>query len=127
MCENKIENKKTTTNPVDDIKLLEKFNSSFVVNEDTGCWLWDKHKGPKGYGHMSYAGKQYAAHRLSYELASGTHPKDMFVCHKCDTPACVNPDHLFLGTHDDNMKDMVSKGRGKVVKMCVVKIIHTHY
>ena len=77
------------------------------VEKSDGCWLWLGRKQGKGYGKQ---GDQYA-HRLAWELAYGTIPKGLFVCHHCDNPSCVRPDHLFLGTADDNQQDMVRKGR----------------
>ncbi len=69
-------------------------------------------KDNNGYGLKRKKGKLYKAHRLAWIEAYGEIPKTLFVCHKCDNPACINLDHLFLGTNSDNMKDMYSKGRG---------------
>lgn len=77
----------------------------------SGCWIYTGFLDPEGYGKFMEAGKQLRAHRYSYTLHKGNIPEGLFVCHTCDVPCCVNPDHLWLGTHDDNMKDKVKKGR----------------
>lgn len=74
------------------------------------CWSWTGPVYPKGYGQCWKLGEQYA-HRVSYKIAFGEIPKGLFVLHKCDNPNCVRPSHLFLGTHQDNVKDMVNKKR----------------
>ena len=88
-----------------------------VLKSKHGCWEWLGHKtGRKGnyYGNMVVDGKKTLAHRLAYELTFGPIPKGLFVCHHCDNPICVRPDHLFVGTALDNSRDMISKGRGAV-------------
>lgn len=82
------------------------------VKRKRGCWEWLGSK-INGYGQFYYEGKNYRAHRLSYKIFIGPTPDDLFVCHKCDNPGCVNPKHLFLGTNSDNQKDCVAKGRHK--------------
>jgi hypothetical protein len=88
-----------------------------VCKTDT-CWLWTGVKSV-GYGHMwDGSGRPKHAHRLSWEIHHGPIPSGMDVLHRCDTPACVRPDHLFIGTASDNMLDAVSKGRHGGVRMC---------
>lgn len=77
---------------------------------NTGCWLWTE-KLSLGYGHIKIEKTKYKAHRFSYDTFVGNISEGLFVCHKCDERSCVNPDHLFLGTHRDNVNDMVSKKR----------------
>lgn len=85
-----------------------------VKNPDD-CWLW---KGSKhdGYGRVSINGKNYLAHRVIWKMANGIDPSAMSVCHSCDNPPCCNPNHLWVGTHVDNMQDMVKKGRSRSPK-----------
>jgi hypothetical protein len=81
----------------------------------SGCWLWTASLGPKGYGQISAfidgCRRLWRAHRLAWRLFRGTIPTDRYVLHSCDTPCCINPDHLWLGTQADNLADNRRKGR----------------
>jgi len=96
------------------LKVKKKIIEKSIINNNQ-CWEWKGSKNNKGYGRMIINGKFYMAHRLSYALFVNEIPKGMLVCHKCDNPSCVNPDHLFVGTNQDNMDDMKKKGRGRNV------------
>ena len=91
----------------------EKTAKKLLANTDCSgdCWEWQGAKN-KGYGVIEHQGKAYRTHRLSYEWFIEHIPEGMSVCHKCDNPACIRPDHLFVGTQQDNMDDMKAKGRG---------------
>lgn len=83
-----------------------------VHKTESGCWVWCGPQGHNGYGMFWNDGRSVRAHRLSLEMSTGKRiPTGMLVLHKCDNPPCVNPDHLFLGTHHDNAIDAVNKGR----------------
>lgn len=89
---------------------LERFEKKFTKHEN-GCWLWNAARRTTGYGVFSFNGKPVTASRVSFILYHGVDPEGLFVCHKCDNPLCVNPDHLFLGTNKDNVEDRKLKGR----------------
>lgn len=76
-----------------------------------GCWLWDKTHSAKQYPKFRWDGKLQSVHRISWQIEHGPIPKGIDVLHHCDNRACTRPDHLFLGTDSENMRDMVSKGR----------------
>ena len=82
------------------------------VHKTDSCWLWiAKWKDNKGYGRFHFRNKDWCAHRVSYVLHKGEIPDGMCVCHTCDNPGCVNPDHLWLGTVKQNIRDCKRKGR----------------
>lgn len=82
-----------------------------MLDYSTEHHLWTGGQNGIGYGQWRYRGRTIVAHRLAWILTHGPIPEGLFVCHRCDTPLCCNPAHLFLGTHDDNMRDKSAKGR----------------
>lgn len=94
---------------------VERFWEKVSIVEGDGCWEWKAARYSNGYGAFSWPvvdrRERALAHRASYELTYGTIPPGMLVCHHCDNPPCVRPDHLFLGTNSDNMRDASVKGR----------------
>lgn len=89
---------------------LEQRFWSKVQKAPDGCWVWTGAK-TYGYGVLGIDSRNRRAHRVSFELANGPIPAGLFVCHRCDNPPCVRPDHLFLGTNRDNSQDKIAKGR----------------
>lgn len=84
------------------------------VDRSGNCWTWTASRNPDGYGRVYMHGKHgQLAHRIAWELTNGEIPDGLFVCHHCDNPSCVRPDHLFIGTCDDNHKDKARKGRSR--------------
>lgn len=86
------------------------FWNKVAVGEISECWPWAASRFRNGYGQFK-AESTTLAHRYAYELANGPIPEGKFVCHRCDNPACCNPHHLFLGSHTDNVRDSIRKGR----------------
>lgn len=121
------QNRPSTAKPIDS-RFWAKVNK---IEDENSCWEWIKVNRHDGYGSIFFRGRNRVAHRVSWIINIGEIPENMYVCHKCDNPACVRPSHLFLGTHQDNMDDMVKKGRShlgeaqgisKLTKEIVLKI-----
>ena len=88
-----------------------RISDRYTINPETGCHEWTGLRNAANYGRVLWLGKPYIAHRLSYIAFIGPIPSDGIICHRCDNPACVNPEHLFLGTHKTNAEDKVAKHR----------------
>lgn len=90
--------------------LIQRMLIERSVVDSSGCWNWTWYKDINGYGKVTIDSKTWLAHRVSYIVFKGEFPDEMFICHHCDNPSCINPDHLFVGTMSDNMKDAYDKG-----------------
>lgn len=99
--------------------LLERIMAKVVLGEGD-CWIWTGAKAGRPpdhlYGYINIDGRLHRVHRVIYELQNNVELGELFLLHKCDTPLCVNPDHCFPGTHQDNMDDMINKGRDNHAK-----------
>ena len=97
---------------IEKVPLGERFWQKVFVQSPDECWEWQGYTNDSGYGQFRCGnGALLRAHRISYEIHKGAIPDGLIILHKCDNPRCVNPDHLSVGTHADNIHDMDQKGR----------------
>jgi hypothetical protein len=87
------------------------FEDWYIPEPTSGCWLWEGYVNKDGYGTVTRQGQIYMAHRYSWIVNRGEIPPGLYLLHRCDTPPCINPDHLYLGTAADNAADMKRRGR----------------
>ena len=99
----------------------ERFESKFIVTP--GCWIWIPPMSTNKYGQFTVGDNKYSAHRYSYELYISKIPDNLHVCHTCDNRLCVNPDHFFLGTTQDNTNDRIKKKRSAKGEMIASSIL----
>ena len=92
-------------------KIKELLYSRIEINNKTGCYEWTRNINSRGYGQFWYKGKMHLAHRAMYEVHNNKIPKGLVIRHSCDNPKCCNPNHLIVGSHKENMKDMVDRKR----------------
>ena len=92
--------------------LQERFEEKYEPVTESGCWIWTAQLDKYGYGRIAVDRNSRLAHRIAYKLYRGEIPKGLHVLHNCDTPSCVNPSHLRVGTHADNMEDRANRKRG---------------
>lgn len=90
--------------------IAETFDDHWQPDKKTGCHVWLRSLTEKGYGRLYVNGKRLRAHRFAYERAKGPIPAGLFVLHDCDVKPCVNPEHLYVGTNDDNVRDRIERG-----------------
>lgn len=111
-----MKHRKTIADVIDKQSLRREFSSKIAARED-GCQIWSGSVGFSGYGQLAFEGRTWSAHRLAYEIANGPIGQDAqkwWVLHKCDNPACCNPDHLYLGDAKDNANDMIDRKRQRM-------------
>lgn len=97
--------------PRDDSAVFADLEDAYIPEPNSGCWLWLRTVTTHGYGQMRFRGEKWGSHRVSFVSHKGEIPDGKLVLHKCDNPLCINPDHLYAGTNEDNDRDRVARNR----------------
>lgn len=110
ICSNRLLSNKTTScgciNPRYNLSVEEAFFKNIQMGSLEECWDWRGYINKKGYGKICFRNKSYQTHRVSYEIFKGAIPVNLLICHECNNPKCVNPNHLYAGTNKDNLEDL---------------------
>ena len=99
-----------------DVSVYSRLKNKIVIDKNTNCWNWVGAKFKDGYGLFTLDGRHVGVHRVMFSIFNNYIPEKLCVCHKCDNPLCCNPEHLFLGTLNDNVQDCINKGRRNIPK-----------
>jgi hypothetical protein len=121
------EERRKSQSEISAMRTIDEIMDASIPEPNTGCWIWLRALDRHGYGNVYWRGRHTKAHRAAYEAIVGPIPTGMNLCHRCDNPICINPQHMFIGTQQDNLADMTAKDRRflKLTDEQVARILST--